>query len=109
MPKEDRRIIFDNEEVYKALFALCTKKQIKTPPTGQIISYKVDEVDPGRVVLTFQDHLNNDEDPIQKEYKRDFLAASLLLMCKGLGIPLAKTSKKSVLIKDDQVMLRAQL
>ena len=109
MPKEDRRIIFNNEEIYKALYALCSQKQIKKPPPGAIASLKIDENDNTNLIVTIE-NLHEVENPIVvREYSRDFLAAALMLLCRGLGIPLPKGASKSVLIKDDQVMLRVQI
>lgn len=45
MPREDRRVIFDFEEAYKALYALCTRREIKKPPPGVILSIKQDKED----------------------------------------------------------------
>lgn len=109
MPTEDRRIIFDNGEIYKALFALCSQKQIKKPPAGHITSLKVDDSDNTNLIITIENPQDPDDPMHVREYSRDFLAAALMLFCRGLGIPLPKSAKKSVLIKDDQVMLRVQI
>ncbi len=109
MPKEDRRIIFNNEEIYKALFALCAQKQIQRLPPGEIISLSVDSENSDKINLIINNALNEAEPEVPLEYNRDFLAAALMLFCRGLGIPLPKSARKSVLIKDDQVMLRVQI
>lgn len=109
MPTEDRRIIFNNEEIYKALFALCSQKQIKKPPPGRIVSLKVDDSDNTNLIIEIENPQDPDDPHHVREYRRDFLAAALMLFCRGLGIPLPKSAKKSVLIKDDQVMLRVQI
>ncbi|MCB1531709.1 MAG: hypothetical protein KDJ35_02455 [Alphaproteobacteria bacterium] len=109
MPKEDRRIIFNNEEIYKAIFALCSQKQIKKPPPGRITALKVDDSDDSNLIVTIENPHDAEDSIHQREYSRDFLAAALMLFCRGLGIPLPKGARKSVLIKDDQVMLRVQI
>lgn len=109
MPTEDRRIIFNNAEIYKALFALCSQKQIKKPPAGVITALKVDEADDSRLYVTIENPQDAENPVATREYSRDFMAAALMLFCRGLGIPLPKGGKKSVLIKDDQVMLRVQI
>lgn len=109
MPREDRRILFENEEVYKALYALCAQKQIKKPPPGLLTRIYEDEKDSNKIYV----HLENPQethDPMRKvEYSRDFLAAALMLFCRGLGIPLPKKAQKSVVIKDNEVVLRVQV
>jgi len=101
MPREDRLIIFTNEEVYKAIFALSTQKQLKKPPAGMIT----------RNTITV--HLHNPQETFDADktidYSRDFLAAALMLFCRGLGIPLPKSARKSVMLKNDEVMLRVQI
>lgn len=109
MPVEDRRIIFDNTEVYKALYALCTQKQMKTPPPGVVSHIKESEAGNGLIIL----QITNPQDPNHPEttveYTQDFFAAALMLFCRGLGIPLPKSAKKSVVITDGTVMLRAKI
>ena len=109
MPKEDRRIIFENEEVYKALFALATQKQLKRPPPGVITAISEDDEDPAIIKFTLNNPQDTDKGDMNVEYNRDFLAAALMLFCRGLGIPLPKSARKSVLIRDGVVMLRAQI
>lgn len=109
MPREDRLIIFTNEEVYKAIFALSTQKQLKKPPAGMIT--KVAEAEGDRNTITV--HLHNPQETFDADktidYSRDFLAAALMLFCRGLGIPLPKSARKSVMLKNDEVMLRVQI
>ncbi len=107
VPTEDRRIIFSSDEVYKALFALCAQKQVKKPPPGHVKGIEEDKEDNQKIYV----HLENpqEQEKATVEYSRDFLAAALLLFCRGLGIPIPKIGKKSVLIKDGRVMLRVQV
>ncbi len=107
MPREDRRIIFDDDEVYKALYALCFQRQIKTPPPGKIIKISEDAENKGQILISLQNP--QDKTNADLEYTQDFLAAALMLFCRGAGIPLPKSAKKSVLIQDGQVVLRAQI
>ncbi len=106
MPTEDRRIFFENDEVYKALYALCTQKQVKKPPPGLV--KKIHEKENGETVYL---DLENPQDrsKAREGYTHDFLAAALMLYCKGSGIPLPKSARKSVLIVDGQVVLRVQI
>lgn len=109
MPTEDRRIIFNNEEIYKSIYALAAQKQDPKPPVGEIVGLKVDPDDPNRIHIKIDNVLDEKAPAKDVEYSRDFLAAALMLFCRGLGIPLPKSAKKSVLIKDDKVMLRVQI
>jgi hypothetical protein len=108
MPREDRRILFDNDEVYKAIFALSTQKQLKKPPPGHIVRVYQDEQDPSKIYLDLE---NPQDTSVNRtlDYNSDFLAAALMLFCRGCGIPLPKTAKKSVAIQDNTVLLRVQI
>jgi hypothetical protein len=105
MPREDRRITFENDEVYKAIFALCMQKQLRKPIPGEIV--KISEASPeGAIIIEFENGL--EQKKAKEEYPRDFIAAALLLYCRGCGIPLAKTAKKSVMLVEGALVLRAQ-
>lgn len=107
MPKEDRLIVFDHTEVYKAVYSLCSQQGVKKPVQGVVERVFHPEGDVSRVVLTVYNEISGDER--KEEYSRDFFAAALMLYCRGLGIPLPKNADKSVSIKDDEVMLRVRL
>lgn len=104
MPTEDRRIIFENDEIYKALYTLCHQKQLPLPKPGNLIGVVENEANPSQVFIL----IDNPQDTSQskQEFSRDFLAAALMLYCQGLGIPLPKKAKKTVIIRDTQAMLR---
>ncbi len=108
MPREDRRITFSYDEVYKAIFALCVQREIRKPPAGFI---KVMDLIPGenaRVNIRIENPLN-DEPPAIMEYGLDYLAAALMLYCRTCRIPLPKTAEKSVELGADGVVLRVQI
>lgn len=107
MPREDRRISFDNDEVYKAVYALCTQKQMKKPIPGHIVKITEGAGESGAIFLDFENPL--DKSAECGEYTRDFIAAALMLFCRGCGIPLPKTAKKSVAIIDGILILRVQI
>ena len=106
MPREDRRILFENEEVYKAIYAMCFQRQLKLPPPGQLAKITVDEGQ-AQIVLEMQNPLDKTEAKL--EYPQDFVAAALMLYCRGCGIPLPKSAKKSVMLTEGQLMLRVQI
>ena len=109
MPKEDRLIIFSNEEVYKALFALSAQKQLKKPPAGVITKVEEDAEDKNKITVHLHNPQETENADRKMDYTRDFLAAALMLFCRGLGIPLPKNARKSVMIRKEEVMLRVQI
>jgi len=104
MPTEDRRIIFKNDEIYKALYTLCHQKQLKKPKPGTLTGVIEADSDPSKIFITLENAQDKTVD--KQEFSRDFLAAALMLYCQGLNIPLPKRAKKTVLIKDTKAMLR---
>ncbi|MCB9982412.1 MAG: hypothetical protein H6861_01885 [Rhodospirillales bacterium] len=107
MPKEDRRIIFTHDEVYKALYALCVQKQLSKPPAGAVKAVKEKDADGAQIVLDLENPAQEATETV--EYARDFLAAALMVFCRGAGIPLPKSAQKSVLIHNGEVILRVQI
>lgn len=107
MPRENRIITFDYPEVYQAVYSLCTQKQIKKPAAGALQKVYQEDNDVFRVLMDIKDR--TEETIVKEEYSRDFLAAALMLYCRGCGIPLPKNAQKSVSIKGEDVMLHVKI
>lgn len=107
MPKEDRRIIFEFDEAYKAIYAMCVQREMKKPPAGMITAIRANMADDSKVTVCLENPMEKSEATV--EYSRDFLAAALMLYCRGLGIPLPKNASKSVMLSDERVALRVQI
>ncbi len=107
MPSEDRRIIFAPDEVYNALYALSVQKGMKKPPPGHVKMVSVNKDNSSEVVIKLEDIGHQETRTV--EYTRDFLAAALMVFCRGAGIPLPKSAKKSVMINEGQVILRVEI
>lgn len=108
MPREDRRITFSYDEVYKAIFALCVQREARKPPAGFIKAVDIIPGDASRVSIRIENPLN-DEPPSIVEYGLDYLAAALMLYCRTCRIPLPKTAEKSVELSTDGIVLRVQI
>lgn len=108
MPREDRRITFSYDEVYKAIFALCVQREVRKPPAGIIMAVDPMPGDTSKVTIRIDNPLTNDP-PILMEYGMDYLAAALMLYCRTCRIPLPKTAGKSVELAQDGVILRVQI
>lgn len=104
MPREDRRIIFDYSEAYKAIYALCVQKELKKPPPGVIQSAESDKENDEKVIISLTNAQDNSA--AQLEYSKDFLAAALLLYCRSQSIPVAKKGQKSVEFSGKNIILR---
>ena len=109
MPREDRRIYFTYDETYKAIYALAVKKDLPKPPPGEIIGVDKAENDDTKIIVVLQNMQENWDQPLKLEYSRDFIAAALMLMCRGYNIPLPRSAKKSVVIGSNEVILRAEI
>lgn len=107
MPKEDRRIIFSYDEVYKAIYALAVQKQMPKPPPGAVTSVAEKKDDTDLIIVKLENPAEQTNKRV--EYSRDFLAAALMIFCRGAGIPLPKSARKSVMIGEGEVVLRVQI
>lgn len=107
MPHEDRRIIFEFQETYKALYALCVQKEMKKPPPGVVAAVIVHPMEATKVLVRIENPQTNRAQDV--EFTRDFLAAALMLYCRTCRIPLPKTGKKSVEFLENNIILRVQI
>lgn len=107
MPREDRRVIFDFEEAYKALYALCTRREIKKPPPGVILSIEQDKIDETKIYICIENRQENSEKRVVYSY--DFIAAALMLFCRTCNVPLPKNANKSVEFATDNIVLRVRI
>ena len=109
MPREDRRIIFSYNEVYKAVYALTVQKNLKKPPAGELKTVAKSEEDSNIIILHLENPQDADMPKRTVEYSRDFMAAALMLMCRGHGIPMPKKAQKSVVLGKDNLVLRVEI
>ncbi len=107
MPREDRRIVFSNEEVYKAIYSLSTQQQLPKPPAGILKSVEQSTVDKNIYEIKLENPAQDVNET--REYGSDFIAAALMMFCRGAGIPLPRSAQKSVMIRDGEVILRVQI
>lgn len=107
MPREDRRIIFEFQETYKALYAMCVQREMKKPPPGMVAAVIQHPTDASKVLVRIENAHSSTSQDI--EFSSDFLAAALMLYCRTLRIPLPKTAQKSVEFIPDGVILRVQI
>jgi hypothetical protein len=104
MPREDRRLIFDFEEAYRAIYALSVQKEMRKPPQGVITNVTQDPGDANKFTVQIDNPLQGTGESVS--YSQDFLAAALMLYCRTCGIPLPKKGQKSVILIDKTVILR---
>jgi hypothetical protein len=108
MPREDRRIIFDMNETYQALYKLTLKQE----DSGRLIpgvieKIDIDPTDENKINFTIKNPREGHEKTAT--FSRDFVAAALMMFCRGCGIPLPRRAKKSVMFEKGQVMLRVMV
>ena len=56
----------------------------------------------------FDFHLKNPQEGLETTvtYSKDFIAAALMMFCRGMGIPLPRRAQKAVMVRDGQMVLR---
>ena len=107
MPKEDRRIIFTHDEVYNALYTMHDQKKLYKLPVGKIITAGIDPEDKSKMFFVLENQLEQTHAKV--EHDLGFVAAALMLFCRGAGIPLPKGAKKSVMLQEGTIILRVQM
>ena len=106
MPREDRRVIFDMSETYQALYKLSSQKENAVKLiAGVITMVEESEDDPNKINFFLKNPQTGDKRVVI--YTRDFLAAALMMYCRGAGIPLPRKAAKSVILEKDTIILRA--
>ena len=105
MPREDRRVIFDFSETYNAIYKLTVQKPDapKLKP-GVIKKIEEDGLDANKVNVYIENSQTAEKHVVT--FSRDFIAASLMMFCRGSGIPLPRNAGKTVIFDHDRVTLR---
>lgn len=105
MPREDRRVIFDFSETYQAIYKLALQSDgVKRLPPGLIRKVEEDGLDANKINVFVENPQTGDKDMMT--YSRDFMAAALMMFCRGSGIPLPRKANKSVMLDTDRIILR---
>lgn len=108
MPKEDRRLIFDYSETYQALYKLTVKSDdMKRLKPGIIRKIEQDGLD-ANMVNFYIENPQEGEKHIAT-YSRDFIAAALMMFCRGNGIPLPRKASKTIMIDEGRMILRVMV
>lgn len=108
MPREDRRVIFDMSETYQAIYKLSMKSDdTPSPSPGIIKKIEEDGLDANKINVYIENPQTGDKSMLT--YSRDFMAAALMMFCRGCGIPLPRKASKTVMIDPDRVVLRVMV
>lgn len=107
MPREDRRIFFDHDETFKALYSLCSQKGVPKPPPGLMLRVEENFEHPLEMDFWIENPKNSSPELVR--YTKDFVVAALMIMCRSIGIPLPKAANKTLEIIKDRVVLRVQM
>lgn len=107
MPREDRRIFFDLDEAYKAIYQLCAQKGLPKPTAGSIVRIEQNLENPLELDFFIENHKTNELETTR--YTKDFAVAALMIMCRTIGIPLPKGANKSLELNREKMVLRVQM
>lgn len=107
MPREDRRIFFDNDEVYKALYSFCAQKGLPKPPAGMLVRVDTNVENPLELNVFIDSQREGKLETIV--YTKDFMVAALMILCRTIGIPLPKGANKTLELVGDKIVLRIQM
>ncbi len=105
MPLEDRRIIFKPDELYHAIYAHAKRADMRALPSGEIKGARFKDEHGDMVSLVVVNDV--EKTTSTHDYGRAFVAAALIMYCRGVGIPVPKAANKSIEIDDGRIVLRA--
>lgn len=108
MPKEDRVIIFDYEEVFTALriHSITQKLEIPSDGTIQTLTFPPDNTQESVVYLELQ---KKDGSVETLDFTLDFFARALVFLCQGNNIPIPRAGTKKIIQKDNNILLHISL
>lgn len=109
MPSEERYINFNLDEIYQAISMGCIKEKKDPLPKGSLTKIEIHEDDPEQQNSIFV-HIGKEaggDDRI--EFDRTFFALSLVFYCQGSGIPIPAKGKKTLNIREDQIVMKIEL
>lgn len=106
MPRELRRIIFDNSEIQRA-FNMMTSKDLPKFAEGEIIAFQATVEDPSKVRIEYQNY--NRDERSSCELSIANLGAVLVNYCLKTHIVLARNARKTVKIADNMVALQLSI
>lgn len=108
MPKEDRVIIFDYEEVYTALRIHSITQKLEIPSEGEIqtLAFPADNTQDSIVSIELT---KKDGTKETLDFALDFFARALVFFCQGNNIPIPRAGTKEILHKDNKVLMHISL
>ncbi len=106
MPNEQRDIVFSENEVKIALMQFSARKGLvfKTENIQDFVINKNGEI---AIAMKVFDAKENKTGTVKFNYQE--IAAALMAYCMTLKVPLPKSGKKSVTIKDGDMVLNISL
>lgn len=106
MPTEDRYIVFNYEEVYKALRMRTIVEDAEMLPSGTLKGIELPN-EPGEMIKV-QVSLDEGADKTL-DFTQEFFALSLVFFCQGSNIPIPRSGRKTLKAKDDKIVMHIQI
>ncbi len=102
MPKELRKLVFDNDELKAAAYDYCLRNNVNIPH-APIDEVAVSDNDASILVLRFSTLDVND--PKDVPLSRDQVGAALIKFCSTNKIPLPRAAKKILKVEGQEVSM----
>ncbi|MBC8267488.1 MAG: hypothetical protein H8E36_01940 [Rhodospirillaceae bacterium] len=102
MPKELRKLVFDDAELRAAAYDYCLRNSVNIPqaPVDEIL---VSDNDASVLVLRFSSGDSND--PKEVPLSRDQVGAALIKFCSANKIPLPRVAQKILKVDGQEVSM----
>jgi hypothetical protein len=107
MPREERFITFDTDEIIEAIHLGCTREEQPAPPEGTLSHMESrDQGDKGRVMMHISEKNGN---TTKIPYTLQFFALSLVFFCQNAGIPIPRAGTKTLKVMPDKVIMKIEI
>lgn len=106
MPTEDRYIVFNYEEVYKALRMRAIVEDMELPPSGQVNAVQLTTAESDKITLGLT---TDDGQTKELQFTQEFFALSLVFFCQGSNIPIPRAGRKSLMTRDNKIIMHIQI
>ena len=102
MPKELRKLVFDDTELKSAVYDYCLRNNVQIPKSGM---EKIVANDEDERFLVIQFYSEDENSPKEVALSRDQAGAALIKFCSANDVPLPRTGQKLLKVDGGEVSM----
>lgn len=106
MPKELRKLVFDDDEIMAAAYDYCLRSKINMPQ-APVEAVVISDNDDSVVVLRFSSE--NPQDTKEVSLSRDQVGAALIKYCSNNKTPLPRSAQKILKVDGNEISMMVSI